>query len=87
MKDENQTPSQVKLTALKALIAGWLTAIFMLYTVFESTVYAWAVIALFLICAYKINNKKSGFILTAIFIAIAFFLLGASILAAGFSSR
>ena len=78
MKSENQTPTPSKLTAITALIAGWLTAIFMLYVVFPSTVYAWATIALFLLCAYKISTKKSGFILTAVLTAIAFFALGTS---------
>ena len=78
MKNENQTPTPSKLNATKALIAGWLTAIFMLYVVFPSAVYAWATIALFLLCAYKINTKRAGFILTASLTAIVFFALGTS---------
>lgn len=78
MKNENQTPTPSKLNTTKALIAGWLTAIFMLYVVFPSAVYAWATIALFLLCAYKINTKRAGFILTASLTAIVFFALGTS---------
>lgn len=78
MKSENQTPASPKLTALKSIIAAWLIAIFALYTVFPSTLYACVTIALFLICAYKINTKRMGFVTVAVFTAITFFALGAS---------
>lgn len=78
MKFENQTPTPTKLTALKSIVAGWITAIFMLYTVFPSTVYAWATIAVFLLCAFKISSKKSGFVVITALTAVAFFAFGAS---------
>ena len=78
MKSEIKIPTPPLLQSIKALIAGLISVIFMLYTVFESAIYACLVIALFLICVYKITPKGRGFAVSAGITAVAFFLLGAS---------
>lgn len=79
MNNETRTNIPVKLTLLKALVAGWLAAMFMIYTVLPSTVFACVVAAVFLFCAYKAN--KRGFALTAVVTALTFLVLGASVTA------
>lgn len=78
MKNENQLSAAIGSPAVKALISGLTALIFMLYTIFNSTIYAVITILLFLFYAYKISDKKINFVLISVFTAIAFFTLGTS---------
>ena len=79
MNNENQTPIRDKTPHIETVIACLALGLFMTYSIFPSTVYAYGVIAAFLALAYRINKK--GFTVTAVLTVLSFVLFTAVTLA------
>ena len=63
MNNQNSSPTQPVHWLLRSLIFGLIIACFSIYRAFPSDVLAYAVIIVFLACAYKICDRKSVFVI------------------------